>query len=233
MEIVGHSAIEMTMNVYGHVNLSTQRSALNQLGDDREPIFWDLPSTDSSDYGWGRGGPRPVYPCTGKPQGLFAYQNRSTGLASTAGKYAAAFALGASVFGERIHTALLAEMTGPTDLGPALDEAAAAGILRDNAFSPGLRFEHALVRDAVYAELTPSRRAVLHRQAALLLAQAGEPDVAGMVASHWHRAGGLDAVGQCQFWGRAGRCRSTTGAGQRRRGSLRRTRGQLRRASWR
>lgn len=31
MEIVGHSAIEMTMNVYGHVNLSTQRSALDHL----------------------------------------------------------------------------------------------------------------------------------------------------------------------------------------------------------
>lgn len=71
---------------------------LNQLGDDRDHTFWDLPTTDSADYGWGRGGPRPVYPCTGKPQGLFAYKNRSTGLASTAGKYAGAFALGARVF---------------------------------------------------------------------------------------------------------------------------------------
>lgn len=31
MEIVGHSAIEMTMNVYGHVNLDTQRRALDDL----------------------------------------------------------------------------------------------------------------------------------------------------------------------------------------------------------
>ncbi len=31
MEIVGHSAIEMTMNVYGHVNLETQRRALDEL----------------------------------------------------------------------------------------------------------------------------------------------------------------------------------------------------------
>ncbi len=31
MEIVGHSAIEMTMNIYGHVNLDTQRAALNHL----------------------------------------------------------------------------------------------------------------------------------------------------------------------------------------------------------
>jgi integrase len=31
MEIVGHSALEMTMNVYGHVNLETQRRALDEL----------------------------------------------------------------------------------------------------------------------------------------------------------------------------------------------------------
>jgi hypothetical protein len=74
---------------------------LNQLGDDRDHSFWDLPVNDSSDYGWGRGGFRPVYPCTGKPQGLFEGKNRSTGMASTAGKYAAAFALGAAQFANR------------------------------------------------------------------------------------------------------------------------------------
>jgi hypothetical protein len=74
---------------------------LNQLADDRDHRYWDLPTRDTSDYGWGNGGPRPVYPCTGKPQGLFDNQNRSTGMASTAGKYAAAFALGAGVFQTR------------------------------------------------------------------------------------------------------------------------------------
>jgi integrase len=34
MEIVGHSAIEMTMNVYGHVDLGTQRVALDRLDDE-------------------------------------------------------------------------------------------------------------------------------------------------------------------------------------------------------
>jgi integrase len=34
MEIVGHSAMEMTMNVYGHVNLDTQRNALNHLDEE-------------------------------------------------------------------------------------------------------------------------------------------------------------------------------------------------------
>jgi endoglucanase len=71
---------------------------LNQLADDRDHAFFDLPVNDSSDYGWGRGGFRPVYPCTGKPQGLFEGKNRSNGHASTAGKYTAAFALGAQLF---------------------------------------------------------------------------------------------------------------------------------------
>jgi hypothetical protein len=73
----------------------------NQLGDDRDHAFLDLPTTDSSDYGWGKGKERPVYPCTGRPQGLFQHKNRSTGKASTAGKYASALALGAQVFARR------------------------------------------------------------------------------------------------------------------------------------
>jgi hypothetical protein len=73
----------------------------NQIADDRDHRYWDMPWTDTVDYGWGKGKERPVYPCTGKPQGLFKAKNRSTGYASTAGKYAAAFALGASVFAKR------------------------------------------------------------------------------------------------------------------------------------
>ena len=34
MEIVGHSAMEMTMNVYGHVQLDSQRAALDRLDDE-------------------------------------------------------------------------------------------------------------------------------------------------------------------------------------------------------
>ena len=67
----------------------------NQLGDDRDHAYLDLLLTDSSDYGWGKGRERPVYRCTGRPQGLFAGRNRSNGHASTAGKYASSFALGA------------------------------------------------------------------------------------------------------------------------------------------
>jgi integrase len=33
MEIVGHTTLEMTMNVYAHVSLDDKRSALDQLGE--------------------------------------------------------------------------------------------------------------------------------------------------------------------------------------------------------
>ncbi|HSH46492.1 MAG TPA: glycoside hydrolase family 9 protein, partial [Longimicrobiales bacterium] len=71
---------------------------LHQIGDDRDHAFPDLLTSDSSDYGWGKGSYRPVYACTGQPQGLFEHRNRSDGKASIAGKYAAAFALGARMF---------------------------------------------------------------------------------------------------------------------------------------
>ena len=32
MEIVGHTTLEMTMNVYGYVNLESKRQAMDQLG---------------------------------------------------------------------------------------------------------------------------------------------------------------------------------------------------------
>ncbi len=81
--------------------LPDDSTMFNQLGDDRDHVYFDLITTDSSDYGWGKGGARPVYPCTGRPQGILRHQNRSTGYASTAGKMAAAFALGARLFAER------------------------------------------------------------------------------------------------------------------------------------
>lgn len=68
----------------------------NQIADDRDHIGFRLPNNDTANYGKGR--ERPVYYCTGKPQGLFKYKNRTTGIASTAGKFASAFAKGAEVF---------------------------------------------------------------------------------------------------------------------------------------
>jgi hypothetical protein len=73
----------------------------NQLGDDRDHRTFHVFTDDDSDYGWGKGGARPIYPCTGRPQGLFKYKNHSTGIASTAGKFASAFALGAQLYAKR------------------------------------------------------------------------------------------------------------------------------------
>ena len=70
----------------------------NQLADDRDHHGFRLPNLDSVDYGLGPGKGRPVYFATGKPQGLGNYKNHSTGLASTAGKFASAFALGANLY---------------------------------------------------------------------------------------------------------------------------------------
>ena len=68
----------------------------NQIADDRDHAGFRFPDHDSADYGKGR--ERPVYLCTGKPQGLFKYSNRATGIASTAGKFSSAFAIGAEVY---------------------------------------------------------------------------------------------------------------------------------------
>lgn len=69
----------------------------NQVADDRDHASFRLPTTDPVDYGWGAGRERPVYACAGQPQGLRKYKNRSTGLASTVGKYASSFALASEV----------------------------------------------------------------------------------------------------------------------------------------
>ncbi|HSQ75737.1 MAG TPA: glycoside hydrolase family 9 protein [Bacteroidota bacterium] len=68
----------------------------NQIADDRDHLGFRLPSEDTVNYG--RGKERPVYRCTGKPQGILQYVNRATGIASTAGKFASAFAMGAMLY---------------------------------------------------------------------------------------------------------------------------------------
>lgn len=66
----------------------------NQIADDRDHVNMRIPKEDPF---YGKGFERPVYFCTGEPQGLGKYKNRATGTASTAGKFASAFALGASL----------------------------------------------------------------------------------------------------------------------------------------
>jgi len=65
----------------------------HQVADDRDHAGWRLPQNETVDYGWGKGGARPVYFADGNPQGLKQYQSASTGVANLAGRYAAAMAL--------------------------------------------------------------------------------------------------------------------------------------------
>ncbi|WP_114790548.1 glycoside hydrolase family 9 protein [Niabella yanshanensis] len=71
----------------------------NQLADDRDHSGLRLPTQDSVKYGPGKGLSRPVYFITGQPQGG-KYKNKTKGVASSAGKFASAFALGAIVMKE-------------------------------------------------------------------------------------------------------------------------------------
>ncbi|MFB6455300.1 glycoside hydrolase family 9 protein [Chitinophaga sp. Hz27] len=108
----------------------------NQIADDRDHHGLRLPGEDPF---YGKGFERPVYFCTGQPQGLGKYKNNTTGVASTAGKYASAFALGATLLKQ---------------------DAAYASLLRNRALSawqmgvkqPGVCQTASVVSPYIYAE---------------------------------------------------------------------------------
>lgn len=92
----------------------------------------------------------------------------------------------AAILGERFDLALVmaASDRDPDACLDALDAAIVTRILVPDG--DGFRFAHALVRDAVLAEVSPVRRARLHQRAAdALLALRGDvPDVAEPIAHH-------------------------------------------------
>ena len=67
----------------------------NQIADDRDHASMRLPNQDRVNYGYGPGLGRPVYYCSGEPQVRGKFTNATTGVASTAGKFASCFAKGA------------------------------------------------------------------------------------------------------------------------------------------
>lgn len=87
---------------------------LNQIADDRDHRFAGVPQNDTVDYGWGKGTGRPVYPVAGHPYGLKGNLNRSTGEASSVGKFASSFALGAEVFAS-IDSAFASDLSQRSD----------------------------------------------------------------------------------------------------------------------
>jgi len=67
----------------------------NQIADDRDHMGMRIPKEDSF---YGRAFERPVYFIDGEPQQRGKFLNNTTGTSSTAGKFAAAFALGNELF---------------------------------------------------------------------------------------------------------------------------------------
>ncbi|KAF0849466.1 AAA family ATPase [Nocardia caishijiensis] len=118
----------------------------------------------------------------------------------------------ASVLGERIDVDLLVrvyessrvespENSSTDHVTAALDAATTAGIVR--RFAEGATgFAHALIRDAVYADLAPSRRAALHRAAAVTLAEHRGAGLAGLIATHWRQASACAESSSCLYWSR-------------------------------
>ncbi|MDX6676319.1 MAG: hypothetical protein QOE31_371 [Solirubrobacteraceae bacterium] len=94
--------------------------------------------------------------------------------------------------GRGVGHALLAASAGPAEreLVAALREAVAAHVLVRHGDE--LDFRHALVREAIYADLLAGERAELHRRVAQALQRTSDPVNHGELARHWDAAGDAD-----------------------------------------
>jgi DNA-binding CsgD family transcriptional regulator len=95
----------------------------------------------------------------------------------------------AAVIGEEIPLDLWAAVAGADEeaLADALERSTAARLLEDLADGTRVRFVHALIREALYEGILPSRRRTLHRTVGEVLVGRPEPD-ADVVAHHFQAA---------------------------------------------
>jgi predicted ATPase len=105
----------------------------------------------------------------------------------------------ASVIGRRFDLAPLAAANGQDEESvlDALDPALAAGVIAEEETVDRFRFAHALVRDAVYAELPRARRARRHAAVARALEAGAGVDTGerhSEIAGHWLAAGPAHAA---------------------------------------
>jgi len=103
----------------------------------------------------------------------------------------------AAAAGARVEHELLAEVAGvpEADLLSGLREAVSAHVLLADTDDGSYGFRHALVKEAVYAELLPGERTRLHARFAAALATRdgdGDPGHAAELAWHWYAAHDLD-----------------------------------------
>lgn len=106
----------------------------------------------------------------------------------------------ASVIGDRIDLDVLSEVAGTSAswVESKLDDAFRARALVADCDTGTVAFAHSLVRDATYANLSPSRRRAIHCRYAQVLSSRGESDAA-TTAVQWRRAG---ERAECARWAR-------------------------------
>ncbi|HET6814196.1 MAG TPA: AAA family ATPase, partial [Actinomycetota bacterium] len=102
-----------------------------------------------------------------------------------------------SVAAAAVPDPLLAEVAGlpEAELLAGLREAVSAHVLLVDAGDGAYGFRHALVKEAVYAELLPGERTRLHARFATALAgrtAVGDPGLAAELAWHWYAAHDLE-----------------------------------------
>lgn len=117
----------------------------------------------------------------------------------------------ASVLGRAFEFDMLERICGigQDELVDALERAVHAQILEESATSVGrYAFAHALIREVLYGALTSTRRALLHRRAAVAIEEAQAADLAphlAELASHFGQAGTNDDLDKAIAYGaRAG-----------------------------
>jgi DNA-binding CsgD family transcriptional regulator len=100
----------------------------------------------------------------------------------------------AAVAGPAVDHARLATLAGLSEdeLNAALRDAVESALLTHDAATPHYAFRHALVREAIYADLLPGERRAAHLRLARALADQGTPHAAEL-AHHWYAAGELPA----------------------------------------
>ncbi|MEV4510908.1 AAA family ATPase [Dactylosporangium sp. NPDC049525] len=96
-----------------------------------------------------------------------------------------------AVAGRSLTEPSLCAVTGlaEQEVADALEELAAAKLLAPFDGDPGCRPRHALLAEAVLANLRPGERLALHVRTATALEALGDPALLGEVAGHWARAG--------------------------------------------
>ena len=96
----------------------------------------------------------------------------------------------AAVLGREFEFTLLSQLTGWQDgqVIEAVEEALRASILSDRGSSwvASYAFRHALVREALYADISQPRRQSLHMRAVAAIEAAGPPDAEGVAATAVH-----------------------------------------------